>query len=93
MHITVRPFAEYWCVTTSDAVVTFPELQNALTYSFSTVSPGTARVIKIFDNAARNPQEIHFQKFVCKPAAAPRRRPNTGTGARAKWSSRGIGSK
>lgn len=97
MQITVRPFAEYWCVTTSDAVVTFAELQNALTYSLSTVSPGTARVIRIFDEAAQAPYEIHFQKFVCKPepaAAAPRRRASArGTGARAKWPSRSISSK
>lgn len=94
MHITVQPLAEYWCVTTSDAVVTFPELHKALTYSFSTVEPGSARVIRVFEASSQKPHEILYKRFVAKPAAkAKSRRRANKVGARAQWPSRGVGGK
>lgn len=93
MHISVQPVAEYWCVTTSDSVVTFPELHKALTYSFSTVEPGTARVIRVYEEKSQKTHEILYKRFVPKPSATATPRRRAKPGARAKWPSRGLSGK
>lgn len=91
MHITVQPVEEYWCVTTQDAVVTFPELHKALNYSFSKVEPGSAKVIRVFEAMPGKPHEILYKRFVPIPAAKSTQRRRAKTGARAMWPSRLTG--